>query len=415
MRRTWLGYGLVLVACAGGKSTHDASVTDATNPPGDALPGADSAFEGCAEATYEAEQKPAALMVVLDRSQSMGQGNKYAFAAQAIVQALDQDAFDAVAVGLYAAPSAEVAGPTCLFNLPVACQVPPFPVVDLAVAGADKSTAATGVRRSIKDWLNASSTVGQYGDASPLHGALEVAIGALQAWPEAGHRILMVVTDGSISCNELSSPARPGYEDCNGCTRDWEDPTNLVQLLAAARAAASKPIESFVIGVPGADTYDPTGCDYPPYRMRAALSAIAHAGSQHTPAGCDGTAYTQSAPDPSLSCHFDMTQGNFSIQQVADALSYVRGEVLGCVFDLPEPPAGMELDLGEINVEYTRDGSITQLGKRTNPGDTCDAQGCWDYTGANTQVELIGRACTEVKTGASVQVRIITGCQTIVL
>ncbi|HUH02283.1 MAG TPA: hypothetical protein VML75_09815 [Kofleriaceae bacterium] len=415
MRGLWLGYVLALIACADGRSSSDASIADAAGTAGDAAPAADSAFEGCAEATYQAEQRPTALLVVLDRSQSMGQANKYAFAAQAIVQALDQDVFDAVAVGLYAAPSAEVAGPECLFNLPVACQVPPFPVVDLAVAGAEKSSAAAGVRRSIKDWLNAHSTVGMYGDASPLYGALEVAIASLQAWPEDGNRILMVVTDGSISCNELSVPARPGYQDCNGCTRDWEDPSNLVQLLAAARADADEPIETFVVGVPGADTYDPTGCEYPPYRMRAALSAIAYAGSQHTPAACDGTSFTQAAPDPALSCHFDMTQGNFSIQQVADALSYVRGEVLGCVFDLPEPPVGMELDLGEINVEYTADGSVTQLGKRANPADTCDATGCWDYINSNTQLELFGRACTEVKTGASVQVRIITGCQTVVL
>mgnify|MGYP006979932795 CR=1 FL=1 len=93
----------------------------------------------------------------------------------------------------------------------------------------------------------------------------------------------------------------------------------------------------------------------------------------------------------------------------------MRGEVLGCTFDLPEPPQGQELDLGQINVEYRADGTDYVLGKRGNPSDTCDANGCWDYTNGNTQIELIGKACVDVKSGASVEVKIITGCTTIVL
>jgi hypothetical protein len=394
----------------------DASATpdDAAAPLDTARPGGD-AFVGCAEASYTAEQAPAAIMVVLDRSESMGMSNKYNFAAQAIVQALDQDVFDPVAVGLYAAPSGTVGGPQCLLGglLSVACQVPPFPAVDLAVAGSDKSNAPSGVRRDIKQWLNSHAALGSVGDASPLYGALQTAIGALQAWPEDGNRILMVVTDGSISCNQFSS--RTGFADCNGCDHDWEDPRNIVQLLDQARNDTSKPVQSFIMGVPGSDTYDSTGCEQAPYRMRAALSAIAYAGSDYTPAGCDGTTFTPPGTDPTVSCHFDMTQGNFSIQQVADTLSFVRGEVLGCVFDLPEPPMGQELDLGEINVEYEADGTTYVLGKRSNPSDTCDAEGCWDYVNNNTQIELIGKACVDVKAGASVEVKIISGCTTIVL
>ena len=35
------------------------------------------------------------------------------------------------------------------------------------------------------------------------------------------------------------------------------------------------PVQTFVIGVPGADTYDSSGCNAPPYHMRLALSAFA--------------------------------------------------------------------------------------------------------------------------------------------
>jgi hypothetical protein len=373
----------------------------------------DGAFESCAEATVTAEQKPAAMLVVLDRSASMAQNNKYAFAAQAIVQALDQDVFDAVEVGLYVAPTGSVAGPSCILNLPVACQAPPFPQIDLATAGNDKSSSAAGVRRDIRDWLAGNAPDSGIGDASPLYSALQSAIATLQSWPQDGNRILFVVTDGSISCNEFSN--RPGYGDCNGCARDWESPQNIIDLLAAANNSVDQPIQSFVVGVPGADTYDPTACDYPPYRMRHALSAIAAAGApDYVPTSCDGTSYDQNAPDPTVSCHFDMTQGNFSIQSIADAMTKVRGEVAGCIFDLPEAPDGQAIDPDEVNVEYSVDGATDSLARRGDPADDCDPTGCWDYTD-DGRVELIGAACEAVKGGASVEVRIVVGCQTVVL
>ena len=81
----------------------------------------------CVTATYQAEQTPLALMVVLDKSDSMAVGGKWISAAQAIVQALDQDVFDTVSVGLYASPTMTVTGPACVLYLPVGCGGPPFP------------------------------------------------------------------------------------------------------------------------------------------------------------------------------------------------------------------------------------------------------------------------------------------------
>jgi len=220
---------VLLVACGPSieSADDDDDVADAsTTPAADAAPEpeefADAAFGDCVEATYEADQGPASLMVLLDRSTSMAQSNKWTFAAQAIVQALDQDVFDSVHVGLLAAPTGELTGPACILNMPVACLVPPFAQVDLQLAGNAKSTAPSGVRREIKNWLTANSPHIGIGDASPLYSAAEVTVAALQAWPEDGKRMLLVVTDGSISCNEFSS--RPGFGDCNGCVRDWEDP-----------------------------------------------------------------------------------------------------------------------------------------------------------------------------------------------
>ncbi len=372
-----------------------------------------SPLSACATAEYDAHQAPAALLVVLDRSSSMTDNNKWNFAAQAVVQALDQDIFDSMYVGLYSAPSGNVTGPECILGTPVACQAPPFPQVNLALASTQKSMATSGVRHDIMTWLTANSPDSGFGDASPIYAALQSAIGALQAWSQPGKRIILLVTDGTISCNQFSS--RPGYMDCNGCSHDWEDPNNIVSLLSQANSDPNKPIETFVVGVPGADTYDAQGCSYPPYHMRLALSAIAAAGSPtNVPPTCTGKTFSQGGGDPQVSCHFDLTQGNFNTQALSDTISLVRGKVLGCTFDLPQPDGGM-LDPNQVNVEYTVNGNAVQLYKRKDPANLCAAMGCWDYSPGGDKVQLVGKACDDVQGTPDAQVKIIVGCQTLIM
>lgn len=409
---------LVMLACGPSTKTDTDGVDPHANDSGS--PGAtdssvqsqvDSAFDSCAEASYAGEQLPAAMMVVLDKSSSMANGGKWTAAAQAIVSALDKDVFDGVHLGLYAAPSGSNTGPECIFGLPVSCLAPPFPQIDLALAGAEKSTDATGVRRAIKDWLATNSPDTGLGDASPLYDALVNSIATLQSWPVAGERILFVVTDGSISCAQLSP--RQGFSDCNECDHDWEHPDNIIGLLESANAGAT-PVQSFVVGVPGADTNDPSGCQFPPYSMRLALSAMAHAGApDFAPAGCDGTTFSEAGGDPSMSCHFDMTQG-FTAQQMADAISEVRGEVVGCTYELPEPPNGESIDLSKVNVQLTLDGAQQDLPRRSSPTDSCTTVDCWDYDIAQ-DIEILGQACDNLKAAESVEVKIVVGCTTIVL
>ena len=369
---------------------------------------------GCTVTLYDGEPARAAMLVVLDRSESMA-GTKWQSAAQAIVQALDQDVFDSMWVGLYAAPvPPQINGPPCIFGFPVDCQAPPFPQIALAPAGINKSWSVVGVRKDIMQWLNANYPVSSPfgGDASPLYAGLQAAINALKSWPVSGKRILLAVTDGTLSCNQLSNPPRPGFPDCNGCTHDWEHPNNLVQLLGTANADPAKPIESFVVGVPGADTYDPQGCNYPPYHMRLALSAIAWAGSPgFVDPNCTGKTFTQSGGDPTVPCHYDMTQGNFNAQNLADAISQIRTKTVGCTFALPKED-GAVVDPNMVNAYYTINGGPNQyLLKRVDPGDPCTNDGCWDYD-ANGDLQLIGKACNDVKTGPNSQVTVAVGCAT---
>jgi hypothetical protein len=375
----------------------------------------DNPFAGCATAQFKADPLPAAMLVVLDRSSSMAQNGKWTSAAQAIVQALDADASDSMSVGLYCAPSGTIPGPSCILGTPVACQVPPFPQVDLMPAGMQKSSQG-GVRASIKSWLESNAPDTGEGDATPLYGGLQAAIGALKAWspPSGGpaKRILLVVTDGSIDCTQFSS--RSGYPDCNGCDHEWEDPSNLVALVGAANMDPNQSIDTFVVGVPGADTYDPSACNDPPYHMRLALSAIAAAGSpSNLPPGCTGTTYSQSGGDPQVSCHFDMTQGNFSTAALAQTMAQVRGQVLGCTFALPPAPGGGMLDPSQVNVEYTSGGMTLSLFKRADPSNPCTQTGCWDWT-SDGKVQLLGKACDDVKQSPDASVQIVVGCATVI-
>ena len=263
-----------------------------------------------------------AVMILVDRSESMGTGSNWAISTSAIVQALDQDSFDPLDVGLYAAPTGTVTGPACVLGLPVPCQTPIFPQVPLTPAGP-KSTVGPGGRQSISNWLALNPPAVGTGDAFPLYDVLTEAIFALKAWPGTGSRILIVITDGKINCTSLSN--RGGYLDANGCP-DWEYPDNLITLLFNAQADVNTPVDTFVIGAPGADSVGGPGL--PPYSMRLALSVMAVGGSNHFPPNCTGTIFSQTSGDPTVPCHYDMTVGTFDANTLANVITEVRDLVL---------------------------------------------------------------------------------------
>ena len=374
--------------------------------PNDANLTADTA---CAEFTAEAKQTPAAMQVVIDKSTSMAQAGKWTAAQTAIVTAIDASAFDDLTLGLLAYPAMDVAGPSCAFGLPVSCGVTALPQVALGDTGTDKSTATSGVRKDISSWLSTNPPVGS---ATPGYDALNAGIQALQALPLQGRRLMLLITDGGFTCASLSS--RPGYADSLGCA-DWEYPDSVVTLLTNAYDDASKPVWTFIVGVPGSDTHqgDP---EAPPYSMRLALSAFAYAGSPTTvDPSCDGTSFAQSGGDPSVPCHYDLTSGSFDAQSLADTLSAIRGTALGCTYDVPEPPGGGTVNPDKVNVNVSGDGgqSYDTLPKRSDPTDDCAVDPCWDYD-SQGQVELLGKACADVKASTDAKVQILGGCDTIV-
>ena len=103
---------------------------------------------------------------------------------------------------------------------------------------------------------------------------------------------------------------------------------------------------------------------------------------------------------------------NYSAQVLTSAIAQIRGQVLGCVFALPTADGGA-VDPGSVNVEYSLGSAPIAIDKRATSSETCTTDGCWDYT-SNGQVELIGKACTDVQGAMNAKVSIVVGCKTVV-
>lgn len=386
-------------------------------------------FEGCAKFSAEATQAPAAILFAVDMSASMKKSSKWSTAQTSIVAAMDKDVFDYMTLGLVTFPTdftdppqcvcdyveGQLGPGTCSLAVPngVSCGFSGLPQVAMAPAGKDKSNAGAGVRSQIYNYLVSHSPLSNDDDGSPVYDAMVSGYNALKGQP-LDRRVLVLITDGGFSCTSLSD--RGGYTDGYGCT-DWEYPDAVNQLVTNARTDPQKPIYTFVIGVPGSDStgVKKDGFDTPPYHMKLALSTYAVSGSPDTvdPACSKDAVFTQGGADPALPCHIDLTGAAFNPDTLANALQTIKGKALGCVYDLPAPPAGETIDPDYVNVEATIDGATALVPKRKDASDTCAADGCWDYN-VGGQVQLLGKTCEDVTKATSAKVDIQVGCQTVV-
>jgi hypothetical protein len=387
----------------------------------------------CAKFSAAATQAPAAMLTVLDMSASMNKQSKWGTAQLAVVNAIDKDVFDTMSLGLVTFPSSIVDPPQCLCDYlmapdlatckallglggtpGVSCGVSVLAEVALAPAGTDKSNAPMGVRHNIYQYLASHSPLSNSDDGSPIYDAMKVGYDTLKNYP-IDKRIMVLITDGGFSCTSLSNPQRPGYFD--GACNDWEYPTVVNQLITNARTDPSKPIFTFIVGVPGSNTNGGMvdGFAAAPYPMRLALSTYAVSGSPDTvDPTCDKNAvFMPNGTDPTVPCHIDLSNGgSFNADALATAISNIRGKALGCVYDLPTPPPGETIDPALVNVNVTLDGITLGIKKRSNPTDDCAIDGCWDYNAQN-QVEILGKTCIDLGTATAAKVDILVGCATI--
>lgn len=379
--------------------------------------GGSGGSESCVNFSAAAKQASAAMLFVLDGTASMGQQGKWGTAQLAVVQAIDKSVFDTMSLGMLTFPNPQtVPGPQCIFGFPVACGVSGLPQVPMKPAGMNKSTDATGIRHDIYQYLVSTSPDTQdASDSSPIYDALNNAYKYLKQ-VQVEKRIVVLITDGGGSCTSVSVPQRPAYTDNNGCA-DWEQPPVMAKFINDTRLDATAPINTFVVGVPGSNSHGEKQGSYdtPPYSMLLALSSYAVNGSPDTldPACDQATAFTQAGTDPAKPCHIDLSNGaNFNADALGNAITTIRGKALGCLYTLPDPPAGKTIDLNLVNVVVTLNGVKGTIPKRSNPADDCAKDGCWDYTGTN-QVQLLGKTCVDVSAATDAKVDISVGCATI--
>lgn len=403
-----VGGGVGASGGTGGISTGGTSGDSGLNP--------DAA---CALFTKEAKQAPAAMLFAVDGSASMAQSSKWGTAQLATVNAIDKDSFDNTSLGLVRFPASQVPSPQCLCDTgicilypTVACGVSFLPQVALADSGTQKANQG-GVRKQIYDYLVNNGPSTDPFDASPIYDAMLAGYAALEAY-NIDKRVLVLITDGGFSCTSLSNPKRAGYTD--GACEDWEYPDTVNALIKQKRDDPNKPIFTFVIGVPGSNSTgqtDANGYATAPYSMLLALSSYAYSGSPATtPSGCEQN-FTKTGPAPGLPCHFDLSKGTFDPNTLAAAIDSIRGAALGCIYDLPEPPPGQTINPDKVNVETTLDGTKATVPKRSDPNDTCETEPCWDYNDKG-QVELIGKACSDVSQATDAKVDVYVGCDTII-
>jgi hypothetical protein len=149
--------------------------------------------------------------------------------------------------------------------------------------------------------------------------------------------------------------------------------------IAAAAAAGSPKVVTYVIGIGDV----------------AALDAIAQAGG------------SQKA--------FLVSGNGTAGQQFLDAMNAIKGSLLACEFDIPQPSSG-ELDYELVNVQFTPDGGSAQLVPQVKSAGECGSSAGWYYDdpAAPQKILLCDATCDTVKSTSKASIEIVLGCSTIV-
>ncbi|MEZ4301012.1 MAG: VWA domain-containing protein [Polyangiaceae bacterium] len=195
--------------------------------------------------------------------------------------------------------------------------------------------------------------------APALQGAVDAAIARANAFPD--HTVAVVLASDGVP-TECAPQVIADIAD-----------------IAAAAAAATPKIRTYVIGIGDV----------------AALNAIAQAGD-------GGNAFLVSA------------NGNAG-QQFLDAMNKIKGSLLSCEFDIPEPQNGT-LDYELVNVQFTPEGGAPEVIPQVKTAGDCGSSPGWYYDNpaAPQKILLCDKSCEAVKATAKASIEIVLGCTTIV-
>jgi hypothetical protein len=326
----------------------------------------------CEVAVATAEPLPSTLAFLLDTSGSMNCNRAAASCLTGDPTPAPDDSrwdvmrreLDAALAGLPDATRAGVLNYPKTFGCIRTSDAPLVPV-DVLSTNRARITAATGGLTPM--------------GITPTRDGVQAALAVLRAQPATEPRYLVLATDGAATVC-LGCDAACSFEALD---RDND------ALVEDVRAAAAEGIGTFVVGVPGSQSY------------RGVLSRLARAGGT-APAGCSdaGPVY----------CHADLTDAATDFAAgLRAALAAIGGAIERCDYTIPPNPDGT-FDPASVNV-VLYDASGAETGRLAR--DPARANG-WDYSDDGTQIVLHGAACDDARaTDGRVEVQF--GCPTIFL
>lgn len=253
-----------------------------------------------------------------------------------------------------------------------------FPQAERACTENVLASPLTPLEGSLSTLLSVIDGITPDGLATPTHDAVAFGLERLNGL-EAERPFLVLATDGAASV-------------CLGCDTDcgFDSPAPLRRdeeaLVARVEEAAMAGIPTFVIGVPGSQSF------------RGVLSQLASAGD---------TARRDCSNSGPTYCHFDLTDAGLDFGgALREALATIGESLLSCEYVIPANPDGA-FDPLRVNVRINTGGA-----DETIPRDETREAG-WDYDDAMERVELFGEACTRARDAETLE--ILFGCPTILI
>ncbi len=388
LRTTWITavtVALAVAACSATSNTvdDDGAGAGSSGTSNDSSSGAlgtgggPDNWDGCGEASY-GNEVPGTILIVLDRSGSMSDDNKWGATVAAINSMITSAAGD-MNIGLLPFPLGaykdQALLPLCMLNPASNPNCPQIladggcsdvgTVADVPIAPINQSGGP------IASWLNQNNPNGN----TPTLYAIKNGVQIVRDYPAEGPRYLLLLTDGIPTTH---TPALFTFPEMFTLCGDLA----AIEAEVAAGAAGSPAVNTFVIGSPGSEG------------AGEFLSQLAVNGNTPKSSNC-----SPAAGD----CHYQIGTANFQ-QELEAVLDQIAGTISNCVFDLP---AGEEIDPNMVNVVIE-----TANGKVEVFRDLSHLDG-WDYTDSSqTQVQLFGPPCELYKQEKGNKVIIVLGCKT---